>query len=58
LTDLLSGLAYALAHFADGLSCATTDIFHCRACAFADVLYGFSGALDGLPSARTDVLHC
>jgi len=40
LADLLSGLAYSLAdlssslaralpHFVDGLSCATTDIFHC-----------------------------
>src|SRR5215211_1781045 len=56
LADLLSGLAYALAdlssslaralpHFVDGLYYATTDIFHCRACAFANVLYGFSGAL-------------
>src|SRR5215216_4330852 len=69
LADLLSGLAYALAdlssslaralpHFVDGLSYATTDIFHCRACAFANVLYGFSGALYRLPSARPDVLHC
>src|SRR5215203_4023386 len=54
----LGSLARALPHFVDGLSCATTDIFHCRACAFADVLYGFSDALYRLPSARPDVLHC
>src|SRR5215217_4508536 len=51
-------LPSSLAHFVDGLSCATTDIFHCRACAFANVLYGFSGALYRLSSARPDVLHC
>src|SRR5829696_5450099 len=50
LADLSSSLARALPHFVDGLSCATTDIFHCRACAFANVLYGFSGALYRLPS--------
>src|SRR5215207_5276692 len=58
LSSLLSSLPRSLPHFVDGLSCATTDIFHCRACAFANVLYGFSDALYRMPSARTDVLHC